>query len=208
MTAAYSPALVTIRVPAWRASARPTLRWRPRKRRRVSPASSDAVAVLPVPVWRELLEKRWQARLLQVTELSVAFYETGERAGGSTAGAGRAGEVAGASEIIRAREVAEADEVAEAGEVAGAAGRELRRLQRRTVAARRALADTEEALSRLAAGSYGLCEQCAADIPARWLRSRPEARYCPRCSPPGLTRAAVRRNHAATAGLRPTRRSS
>src|SRR5580704_15480059 len=102
MTAAYSPALVTIRVPAWRASARPSLPWRPRKRRRVIPGSSDAVAVLPVPVWRELLEKRWQARLLQVTELSVAFYETGERAGVGAAGAG---EVAGAGEAGEAAEV-------------------------------------------------------------------------------------------------------
>jgi len=63
------------------------------------------------------------------------------------------------------------------------AGRDVRRLEWRTVAARRALADTEEALGRLSAGRYGQCEQCAADIPADWLLRGPEARYCPGCSP-------------------------
>jgi RNA polymerase-binding transcription factor DksA len=113
--------------------------------------------------------------VLEVTELSVAFYETGERTG------------------------PRAD---------GAAGRELRRLQRRTVAARRALADTEEALGRLDAGSYGRCEQCAADIPARWLQGRPETRYCARCSPSGPARTAVGRRAEATAAIMPIRLSS
>ena len=80
MTAAHSPALV-IRLPAWRASGRSAARWRLRDQRRASLGRTDAVAVLPVSFWRSLLEKRWQARLLQVTELSVAFYETGERTG-------------------------------------------------------------------------------------------------------------------------------
>jgi RNA polymerase-binding transcription factor DksA len=198
MTAAHAAPLVTIRVPAvpaWRASGRSKVRWRPRYRRRTRPGSSDAVAVFPVSFWRGLLEKRWQARLAQVTELSVAFYQTGERSGAGTGGGGASGADA-------------------------AAGRELRRLQRRTAAARRALADTEEALGRLAAGSYGRCEQCAADIPARWLTSRPEARYCPRCSRPGPARAPVRPDAESraeararawarawvTAGIKPTRR--
>jgi hypothetical protein len=34
--------------------------------------------VLPASRWRELLEEQWQARLLRVTELSLAYYETGE----------------------------------------------------------------------------------------------------------------------------------
>jgi DnaK suppressor protein len=110
-----------------------------------------AVAVLPASRWRELLEKRWQARLGQVTELSMAFADTGEHA----------------------RPGADGD-----------SERKLRRLQWRTVAARRALADTEEALGRLSAGHYGRCEQCGADIPAGCLVDTPEARYCPRCSPP------------------------
>ena len=59
--------------------------------------------------------------------------------------------------------------------------RKLRQLQRRTATARRALAETDEALARLASGRYGLCEACAAVIPARLLAAVPDARYCPRC---------------------------
>ena len=51
----------------------------------------------------------------------------------------------------------------------------------RAVAARRKLADVEEALGRLAAGRYGRCEQCESAIPAGLLALIPEARYCPRC---------------------------
>ena len=46
---------------------------------------------------------------------------------------------------------------------------------------RRKLADTEEALGRLAAGRFGSCEQCGAEIPAGLLATVPETRYCPRC---------------------------
>jgi RNA polymerase-binding transcription factor DksA len=59
------------------------------------------------------------------------------------------------------------------------------------IAARRDLADTEEALGRLAAGRYGRCEQCAGPIPPELLADTPEIRYCPGCSarpacpPPG-----------------------
>ena len=59
----------------------------------------------------------------------------------------------------------------------------LDRLLRRTVAARRALADTEEALARLSAGSYGRCESCAGAIAAERLAVAPETRYCARCAP-------------------------
>ena len=109
------------------------------------------VAVLPASRWRELLEEQWQARLLRVTELSLAYYETGEHISPG----------------------------ADGGTV-----RELGRLQQQTVTARRALANTEEALGRLSDGRYGHCEQCGRDIPARWLVRTPDARYCPRCSPP------------------------
>jgi RNA polymerase-binding transcription factor DksA len=61
--------------------------------------------------------------------------------------------------------------------------RKLRQLMRRAVAARRALADTDEALARLAEGRYGRCEGCAAAIGARLLAAAPDARYCPRCRP-------------------------
>ena len=71
----------------------------------------------------------------------------------------------------------------------GAAGqREVERLLRSAVAARRKLADTEEALARLAAGSFGRCEQCVAVIPAGLLTVLPETRYCPRCDAPAIPR--------------------
>jgi RNA polymerase-binding transcription factor DksA len=57
-------------------------------------------------------------------------------------------------------------------------------LASRTVAARRKLADIDEALGRLAAGTFGFCEQCGAEIPAGLLTSVPETRYCPRCDAP------------------------
>lgn len=59
---------------------------------------------------------------------------------------------------------------------------EMRRLLRRTVAARRGLADAEEALGRLAAGNFGRCEQCGSAIPDSLLAAMPETRYCPRCA--------------------------
>jgi len=71
------------------------------------------------------------------------------------------------------------------------AARQVLRLQRGTVVARRALADTEEALGRLSAGRYGQCEQCAADIPADWLLRGPETRYCPGCSPSAAMTARI-----------------
>jgi RNA polymerase-binding transcription factor DksA len=58
----------------------------------------------------------------------------------------------------------------------------LRRLMRRAAAARRDLADTDDALSRLAGGSFGQCEQCSEPIPAAHLFRVPEDRYCPRCA--------------------------
>jgi DnaK suppressor protein len=89
----------------------------------------------------------------------------------------------------------EAASAAAAAPAGGPGERKVRKLLRRTVAARRALADIEEALSRLASGRYGLCEDCAATIPARLLAAAPEARYCARCRPrpvraPGAAMAA------------------
>jgi RNA polymerase-binding transcription factor DksA len=62
------------------------------------------------------------------------------------------------------------------------ADRRLRRLMRKTVAARRELSDTEDALARLADGRFGTCEQCAAPIPASVLAQVPETRYCGHCA--------------------------
>jgi RNA polymerase-binding transcription factor DksA len=56
-----------------------------------------------------------------------------------------------------------------------------RRLLRSAVAARRRLADTEDALKRLTAGSFGECEQCGGPIPHVVLAAAPETRYCPVC---------------------------
>jgi RNA polymerase-binding transcription factor DksA len=72
---------------------------------------------------------------------------------------------------------------------------EARTLLRRAVAARRKLEDVEEALARLAAGSFGRCEQCGSQIPPGLLALIPEARYCPRCdAPPGRAAATLVRN--------------
>ena len=66
---------------------------------------------------------------------------------------------------------------------------ETQRLLRRTVATRRKLANIEEALGRLAAGTFGSCEQCGAEIPAGLLTIIPETRYCPRCAAEGTPAA-------------------
>jgi len=68
----------------------------------------------------------------------------------------------------------------------GADGKRARRLLRRAIAARRRLADTEDALGRLAAGGFGDCEQCGAPIPATLLAAAPESRYCPGCAADAL----------------------
>jgi len=68
------------------------------------------------------------------------------------------------------------------GAGAGGEARRLDRLLRRTVASRRALADTEEALGRLSAGTYGRCESCAGAIATGRLAVAPETRYCARCA--------------------------
>jgi RNA polymerase-binding transcription factor DksA len=66
-----------------------------------------------------------------------------------------------------------------------------RRLLRRAVAARQRLADTEEALARVAAGEFGRCEQCGAPIPDALLAAAPECRYCDRCAARAFTDAPV-----------------
>jgi RNA polymerase-binding transcription factor DksA len=58
----------------------------------------------------------------------------------------------------------------------------LRMLSRRAAAARHALAETDQALSRLSAGEIGRCEDCAGEIPASQLRQTPEARFCRQCA--------------------------
>jgi RNA polymerase-binding transcription factor DksA len=68
----------------------------------------------------------------------------------------------------------------------GVDDKQARRLLRRTVAARRRLADTEDALARLAAGRFGTCEQCGGLIPVALLAAAPESRYCTDCAADAL----------------------
>lgn len=44
------------------------------------------------------------------------------------------------------------------------------------------LAELVAARERLAAGSFGRCEECGDAIPQERLRARPEARYCISCA--------------------------
>jgi len=97
------------------------------------------------PAWRALLEDRWQARLRELTELSLAYHGAADDSGD------------------------------------GVDRPEARALLDRAVAARRKLADVEEALGRLSAGGFGQCEQCGSAIPAGTLTVIPETRYCQGC---------------------------
>lgn len=49
--------------------------------------------------------------------------------------------------------------------------------------ARQAVSDTAQALRRMAEGSYGNCERCAAEIPLQRLKILPHARFCAPCQP-------------------------
>jgi RNA polymerase-binding transcription factor DksA len=100
-----------------------------------------------------LLEARWQLRLQEVTELSLAYH--------------------------------------------GASQHDAQQALRRAVAARRKLADVEEALGRLTAGTFGVCEECGSAIPSELLNVSPEARYCARCAAgPGPARQPAASGHS------------
>jgi hypothetical protein len=129
------------------------------------------------PRWRALLEARWRARLQEVTELSLAYHAA-----------------AAADPAAPADPRDPADPPGPAGPQARDGGpgplgtqrllrHELlcRELLCRAIVARRKLADVEEALGRLAAGTFGSCEQCESQIPDGLLAVTPERRYCPRC---------------------------
>jgi DnaK suppressor protein len=103
----------------------------------------------PGPRWRAILEEQWRDQVQEVTELSLAYHDAADAAGGVD-------------------------------------GKRARRLLRRTTAARRRLADTEDALGRLAAGDFGTCEQCGELIPVALLAAAPESRYCPECAADAL----------------------
>lgn len=46
---------------------------------------------------------------------------------------------------------------------------------------RRALEDIREALARIEAGEYGICEECGEDISIARLQARPSATLCVHC---------------------------
>lgn len=50
----------------------------------------------------------------------------------------------------------------------------------RSIAA--SLADTDRALEKLEAGTYGLCDVCGEPIPAERMEARPTTAHCMRCS--------------------------
>ena len=85
----------------------------------------------------------------------------------------------------------------------GAGQPEIASLLRRVSVARRKLADVEEALGRLAAGTFGSCEQCGSPIPAALLTAVPETRYCPRCDAPSPEPEARQSGVAGVSGIRP-----
>lgn len=123
---------------------------------REEPRSPAAPAPAPparngCPYWRAVLEARWEARLQELTELSLAYH-------------GAAGP-------------------APEGNGDGAGHQQAQALLRRAVAARRKLANVEDALARLAAGGFGHCEQCGSQISGGLLALIPETRYCLRCDP-------------------------
>ncbi len=84
---------------------------------------------------------------------------------------------------IRLQEVTELSMAYHGCASGGPEDRDARRvLARRAVAARQRLADTEDALGRVAAGVFGRCEQCDARITERLLVAAPESRYCALCA--------------------------
>ena len=118
-----------------------------------------------VPYWRALLESRWHARLREITELSLAYH------GAAADGPGLHGD-GGPGDGGRG----------DGGRGDGGRQQEIQQLLHRTVAARRKLADLEEALDRLTDGRFGYCEQCGSAIPAVLLARVPERRYCQHCA--------------------------
>jgi RNA polymerase-binding transcription factor DksA len=83
---------------------------------------------------------------------------------------------------IRLQEVTELSMAYHGAAAGGVEDRDARRLLRRAVAARQRLADTEDALGRVAAGVFGRCEQCGAPLSDTRLVAAPESRYCARCA--------------------------
>jgi RNA polymerase-binding transcription factor DksA len=83
---------------------------------------------------------------------------------------------------VRLQEVTELSMAYHGAAALDSEDRNARRLLRRAVAARQRLADTEDALGRVTAGTFGRCEQCADAIAEPLLAAVPETRYCGVCA--------------------------
>jgi DnaK suppressor protein len=106
-----------------------------------------------LPHWRGLLGSLWQQRQERANDLWLECRDAREAAADASGGP----------------------------DAAQAAWRRASAMWHRTVVEWRALGEIEEALSRLAAGRFGWCEQCGGAIAAGWLTEMPQARYCPAC---------------------------
>ncbi|HTR90616.1 MAG TPA: TraR/DksA C4-type zinc finger protein [Trebonia sp.] len=119
--------------------------------------------------------------------------------------------------ILEARWRARLEEVTElslayhaaaADVLAGVEDPRARLLLHRAIEARQRLADTEDALGKMATGDYGRCEECGVFIADLLLAAAPEARYCADCAgdiaaghiAPGDTAAVQAVASAATTG--------
>ena len=92
--------------------------------------------------------------------------------------------------ILEARWRARLEEVTELSVAYHAAAADLlagvedpraRLLLHRAIEARQRLADTEDALGKMATGDFGRCEECGAFIAEVLLAAAPESRYCAGC---------------------------
>ena len=106
-----------------------------------------------LPQWHALLGLLWRDRLERVTALSLAYHDAEDAAG----------------------------DVASDRGTRLAAHRQATGILHLAVTERRALAEIEAALNRLAAGRFGWCEQCGGVITAARLVQTPQARYCASC---------------------------
>lgn len=106
-----------------------------------------------LPQWHALLGFLWQERLERVTVLSLAYHDADDAA----------------SDVTSDRKTRQA------------ARRQAGRILHRAVTERRALAEIEAALSRLAGGRFGWCEQCSGVITTSRLAETPQTRYCASC---------------------------
>jgi DnaK suppressor protein len=105
-----------------------------------------------LPHWRALLEYRWREQQAKVAGFSRDCRDA-------------------------RRAAAEADDPDERE----AALRRASAMWHQAVAGWRALAEIDAALSRLAAGRFGWCQDCGSPIAASRLTEIPQTRYCPAC---------------------------